>query len=121
MNTDQIMKSFLNQTLVLSATCLLLGASVVAMPAMAQAGDPAAGKAKSFACSGCHGLGGTKVAYPDVYKVPKLGGQHPAYIVAALKAYKSGERFNDTMKAQASMLSEKDMADIAAYYAADKK
>lgn len=84
-------------------------------------GDPVAGKAKSFACSGCHGLGGTKAAYPDVYKVPKLGGQHAAYIVAALKAYKSGERFNETMKAQASMLSDKDMADIAAYYAADKK
>ena len=84
-------------------------------------GDPVAGKTKAFACSGCHGLGGTKVAYPDVYKVPKLGGQHAAYIVAALKAYKSGERFNETMKAQASMLSEKDMADIAAYYAAEKK
>jgi len=94
----------------------------LALPAAAQAiGDPAAGKSKAFACTGCHGLGGTKVAYPDVYKVPKLGGQHADYIVSALKAYKNGERFNETMKAQATMLSEKDMADIAAYYAADKK
>lgn len=115
------MKSFPNQTRKLSATILLLGASVFCLPAAAQAGDPVAGKAKAFACTGCHGLGGTKVAFPDVYKVPKLGGQHAAYIVSALKAYKAGERFNDTMKAQATLLSDKDMADIAAYYAADKK
>jgi cytochrome c553 len=95
---------------------------LIPLSASAQAiGDPVAGKAKAFACTGCHGLGGTKVAYPDVYKVPKLGGQHAAYIVAALKSYKGGERFNETMKAQAAALSEKDMADIAAYYAADKK
>lgn len=101
---------------------LLLLSLSLALPAAAQAiGDPAAGKAKAFACTGCHGLGGTKVAYPDVYKVPKLGGQHADYIVSALKAYKNGERYNETMKAQATMLSEKDMADIAAYYAADKK
>ncbi len=118
------MKSFTNQTRQLSqlsATLLLLAISAFCLPAAAQAGDPAAGKAKAFACTGCHGLGGTKVAYPDVYKVPKLGGQHAAYIVAALKSYKAGERFNETMKAQATLLSEKDMADIAAYYAADKK
>ena len=81
------------------------------------AGDPAAGHARSVACTGCHGIPGTKTAYPDVYLVPKLGGQHADYIVAALKAYKNNERSNQTMKAQASALSDKDMADIAAFYA----
>ena len=52
--------------------------------------------------------------YPS-YHVPKLGGQHPEYIVAALKAYKSGDRPHSTMHAQAASLSDQDMADIAAY------
>lgn len=113
------MTSFLRTHLLRSC---LVAAAFLALPAAAQVtGDAAKGKAKAFACTGCHGLGGTKVAFPDVYKVPKLGGQHAAYIVSALKAYKSGERFNETMKAQASALSEQDMADIAAYYAANKQ
>ncbi|HYN11954.1 MAG TPA: hypothetical protein VET51_04815, partial [Burkholderiales bacterium] len=43
-------------------------------------------------CIGCHGIPGYKTAFPDVYHVPKIAGQQPAYIVNALKAYKSGER-----------------------------
>jgi cytochrome c553 len=54
-----------------------------------------------------------------VYSVPKLGGQHAAYIVKALQAYKAGERSHPTMKAIAAGLSDKDMADLAAYYAVD--
>jgi cytochrome c553 len=82
-------------------------------------GDPAAGKDKTRMCAGCHGIGGYKTAFPEVYSVPKLGGQHAAYIVKALQAYRSGERNNPTMKAIAVGLSDKDMADLAAYYAAD--
>jgi cytochrome c553 len=52
--------------------------------------------------------------------VPKLGGQHPDYIIAALKAYKAGERDHPTMQAQASTLSDQDMADVAAYFASIK-
>ena len=70
-------------------------------------------------CAGCHGIGGYKTAFPEVYSVPKLGGQHAAYIVKALQAYKSGERSHSTMKAIAADLSDKDMADLAAYYATD--
>jgi cytochrome c553 len=47
-----------------------------------------------------------------------LSGQHSEYIVAALKAYKSGQRKHKTMVAQAASLSEQDMLDIAAYFAA---
>lgn len=70
-------------------------------------------------CAGCHGIGGYKTAFPEVYSVPKLGGQHAAYIVKALQAYKAGERSHPTMKAIAAGLSDKDMADLAAYYAVD--
>jgi cytochrome c553 len=82
------------------------------------AGDAAAGKSKIFQCQGCHGIADWKTAFPEVYRVPKLGGQKPEYLVAALKAYKKGERDFATMRAIASSLSDKDMEDIAAYYGA---
>lgn len=50
--------------------------------------------------------------------MPKLGGQHAGYLVKALQAYKSGERSHPSMKGIAAGLSDKDMADLAAYYAA---
>jgi cytochrome c553 len=83
-------------------------------------GDAAAGKKKVHSCTGCHGVPGWRTAYPEVYKVPKLGGQHQAYIIAALKGYKSGERKHPTMQAIAANMSEQDMADVAAYYGAAK-
>jgi cytochrome c553 len=97
--------------------------AIAALPvaALAQApvkGDAAAGKTKAVAiCSGCHGVPGTKTAFPEVYFVPKLGGQNESYILAALKAYKAGERANQTMKGLATALNEKEMADLAAYFA----
>ena len=96
----------------------LLIAFVVALslPALA-AGDAASGAKKNFQCQGCHGIAGWKTAFPEVYSVPKLGGQKASYIVTALKAYKSGERDHPTMKAIAADLSDRDMEDIAAYYA----
>jgi len=104
----------------MSPSRFLLAAALasLALSAAAQQGDAAAGKKKTYQCEGCHGIAQWKTAYPEVYKVPKLGGQHPAYIVAALKAYKSGERNFPTMKAVAAGLSDQDMADIAAYYGA---
>jgi len=80
------------------------------------AGDPSAGRNKIYQCQGCHGISGWKTAFPEVYQVPKLGGQNAQYIVAALKQYKSGERDFATMRAIAATLSDQDMEDIAAYY-----
>jgi cytochrome c553 len=79
------------------------------------AGDPARGKELSYTCLGCHGIPDYKNVYPT-YSVPELAGQHPEYIVAALKEYKSGERSHATMHQQAASLSEQDMQDIAAYF-----
>lgn len=67
-------------------------------------------------CQGCHGIEGYRMAFPEVYSVPKLGGQHPGYIAKALQAYKDGTRTNATMRAIAAALSEQDIATLAAYY-----
>ncbi|MBC7622028.1 MAG: c-type cytochrome [Aeromicrobium sp.] len=105
-------------------TTLILALGVFVSSAFAQApaapakGDPAAGRQKAVAvCSGCHGIAGTKTAFPEVYNVPKIGNQNEAYLVAALRGYRSGERYNSTMKALAYALTEKEVVDIAAYYA----
>lgn len=97
---------------------VLAAAMAAAFSAHAQ-GDANSGKNKVFQCQGCHGIADWKTAFPEVYRVPKLGGQKPAYIVSALKAYKSGERDFATMRAIAADLSDKDMEDIAAYYGAE--
>lgn len=77
-------------------------------------GDAVIGEKKFYTCVGCHGIENYKNAYPD-YDVPKLRHQHSSYIISALQEYKSGERPHPTMHAQASTLSDQDMADIAAY------
>lgn len=79
------------------------------------AGDAAAGKVKAYTCLGCHAAPSLSNAYPT-YPVPKVGGQHADYIVAALKGYKDGSRAHKTMHANAINLSDQDMADIGAYF-----
>lgn len=97
------------------ARLLLALALVSAGTAFAQEGDPERGSFKATPCMGCHGIPGYFNVYPT-YRVPKVGGQHAEYIVSALKAYKAGDRQHSTMQAQASALSEQDMADIAAFF-----
>jgi len=71
-------------------------------------------------CIGCHGIPGYKTAFPSVYHVPKIAGQQPGYIVAALKAYKSGERSHPSMRGIAASLTEEDMKELADYYGGGK-
>jgi cytochrome c553 len=94
----------------------VLAPAVALAQGAAPAGDPAKGAQKVAMCQGCHGILGWRTAYPEVYKVPKISGQHAAYIIAALKEYKAGNRGHPSMKAIAATLSDADMADIAAYY-----
>ncbi len=79
-------------------------------------GDVKAGEKKIAMCIGCHGIKGYQSSFPEVYKVPMISGQGAAYIVSALTAYKKGERKHPTMRGIVDNLSEKDMADVAAYY-----
>lgn len=100
----------------LFASCLAL--ALVASPVLAK-GDPAKGKQLAYTCTGCHGIADYKNAYPS-YRVPKIGGQNEAYLVVALKGYKTGGRNHPTMTAQARSFSEQDIANIAAYLASLK-
>jgi cytochrome c553 len=95
----------------LAPALALLGAVSVA-----QAQDAAAGEKKAAMCIGCHGIHGYQASFPEIHKVPMISGQGAKYIVAALTAYKKGERKHPTMKGIAASLSEADMADLGAYY-----
>lgn len=107
------------------AAALAALAAVAANAAAQQApaelkGDPDRAKSKISMCQGCHGIPLFRTAFPEVYSVPLIAGQSPAYIVKALEAYKSGERNHPSMRAIARGLSAQDMADVAAYYAREK-
>lgn len=80
-------------------------------------GDAAAAHSKVAMCIGCHGIQDYRSSYPEVYNVPKLGGQNAKYIENALQAYKKGERKHPTMRGIAGSLSDQDIANVAAYYA----
>jgi cytochrome c553 len=72
---------------------------------------------RSRCAKGCHGIPDYRTAFPDVYNVPKLGGQGAAYIAKALHDYKSGARKHPTMIGIAASLSDQEINDLAAYYA----
>lgn len=80
-------------------------------------GDAAAGKAKSTTCGACHGADGNT---PIDANTPKLAGQHESYLVKVMGDYRSGARANAIMGAQAAALKDQDIADLSAYYAAQK-
>ena len=125
------MRNILRLTFALAA--LALAAPATAQQKGAEAKKPPAAETKSAGdaelahrnktamCIGCHGIPGYKTAFPEVYHVPKIAGQQPGYIVAALKAYKAGERSHPSMRGIAASLTEQDMADLAAYYGVPAK
>ena len=80
-------------------------------------GDPVAGKSKSGLCQGCHGDEGNSTET----LFPKLAGQYSVYILKQLHNYQSGVRTHDIMSAMAATIDEADLADIAAYFASQKK
>ena len=99
----------------LLVVCSVVAVATACVQAWAE-GSAAAGKQKNRLCQGCHGIADFRTAYPDVYNVPKLGGQGAAYMVKALQDYKSGARKHPSMNGIAAGLSDQDMADLAAYY-----
>ena len=94
---------------------IVLAASVGGV-ATAQAQDAKEGEKKMAMCIGCHGIPGYQASFPEVHKVPMIAGQGAKYIIAALNAYKKGDRKHPTMRGIAVTLSDKDMADLAAFY-----
>ena len=91
-------------------------ASVTPAAAAEVVGNPKAAPAKIEMCIGCHGIPGYKAAFPEVYRVPMIGGQSAKYIESALHAYKKGDRKHPSMRGIATSLSDQDIADVAAYY-----
>jgi len=109
--------SMIRTNTLIVALASALAAGTAAAQGGAPAGDAAKGREKVQMCQGCHGIDGWRTAFPEVYSVPKIAGQHPAYLEAALKAYRSGDRSHPSMKAIAASLSDQDIANLAAYYA----
>ena len=100
----------------LTLTVSAVASAQTPAPAAAPKGDPAKGKEKTRMCEGCHGIEGWRIAFPEVYHVPKIGGQHAKYIVQALHEYKTGDRSNASMRAIAGSLSDEDIENLAAFY-----
>lgn len=95
---------------------LLVAAVALLAASAAQAADPEAGRAKSQTCVACHGADGNSVN--PIW--PSIAGQHSNYLEAQLRAYRAGERDDPLMTGMAAGLSDADIADLAAYYAAQK-
>ncbi|MDQ6640587.1 MAG: cytochrome c4 [Pseudomonadota bacterium] len=81
----------------------------------ASAPEPAKGAAISTAvCAACHTSDGSRGSAAN----PIIQGQHPDYLVKQLTEFKAGKRDNPIMRAMAAPLSEADMRNVAAFYAA---
>lgn len=94
----------------------MMMAGALAVSGNALAGDAAAGEAayNGKGCVGCHGPAG-KSSNPAN---PALAGKSADVVSGALKDFKSGARQNATMSAMAAMLSDADVANVAAYLSA---
>ncbi|MGO4279620.1 Cytochrome c553 [Cupriavidus sp. OV038] len=101
-------------------TMVVLGAAATAAQAQDAKGNVDTAKDKVAMCIGCHGIPGYRASFPETYEVPMLGGQTAKYIENALKSYQKGDRKHPTMRAIAASLSDKDIADVAAYYSQQK-
>jgi cytochrome c553 len=97
----------------LLVAALALSAAPVAFAA---SGDASVGKKKSTPCAACHGAEGVSPS-PEF---PNLAGQHPDYLEAVLRHYKSGKRKNPIMAEQVKNLSPKDIMDLAAYFSSQR-
>ncbi|MBU9268139.1 c-type cytochrome [Burkholderia gladioli] len=111
------MNNFVGKQVVAAALVALLA---TASQAAGAAGNPKDGASKAAMCIGCHGIEDYRTAYPEVYRVPLLGGQNQQYLENALKAYRKKDRHFASMNAIAASLSDQDIADLAAYYASQK-
>jgi cytochrome c553 len=87
--------------------------AIASIPAQA-AGDPAAGRRKALQCQTCHGLDGMS----KLPEAPHLAGQPEPYLVKSLNDYRKGVRKHDMMTIVVEPLTDQDVADLAAYYAA---
>jgi len=94
---------------------VLIGCALAANAEITAAqGNPEAGKEKAVICTGCHGHKG--ISSKPLW--PRLAGQHAPYLALQLRAFRDGSRRNAVMEPIAATLSDADIANLAAYYAA---
>jgi cytochrome c553 len=94
---------------------LLLALLAMCSATMCDAADPKAAQARvEQICQACHGMDGNSAIADN----PKLGGQYPDYLAKALRDYQSGLRKNPIMAGFVDKLSNQDIENLAAYYAA---
>jgi len=99
----------------LTSIFVLASMTLVALSAQADSlvdGSAEAGKAKAITCTACHGPAGNSVN--PLW--PNIAGQGAPYLLAQLQAFKAGTRSEPLMTSQAMLLSDQDMADLAAYF-----
>ena len=90
------------------------GVALLATAGAGFAADPVAGRTKARACQTCHGIDGL-AKLPDA---PHIAGESPIYLESQLKAFRDGTRTHQVMSVVAAGLSDEDIADLAAWYAA---
>lgn len=98
-----------------NAPAPVVASNVVLLPAMSRPASPQAvgrGATLALACTMCHGVQGNSRS-----DAPGLAGQFPEVIIKQLADYRSGKRASAIMGALAQTLSERDAADLAAYFA----
>ena len=100
-------------TMTLRSATLLIALAFAGASTAGPTGNVAAGKSKAKVCAACHGTDGNKTL-DGTY--PKLAGQYPDYLAKALAEYRSGKRKNAIMASQALGLSDRDIANLAAYF-----
>lgn len=100
----------------IASVLMLAGVGMVAGVGDACAAQSAveSGRAKAKQCVVCHGELGIAV----LPNAPNLAGQPEAYVVEQLKAYRAGKRANEVMSVIAKPLTDADIAELAAWYAA---
>ncbi|MGL4240948.1 MAG: c-type cytochrome [Beijerinckiaceae bacterium] len=96
--------------------CAVAAACIMAavQTAAAQSGDIRSGRQLAIGCQGCHGLDGLS-KQPDA---PNLAAQPEIYLVRSMREYKTRQRRHEQMNVVAEALSEAEIANVSAYYAA---
>jgi cytochrome c553 len=112
-----VISRFLKSALTAGLIAMSAGALAQGFFPLTVDGNAARGEILAYTCTGCHGIDSAVNAYPS-YHVPKLGGQNADYIEVALQGYRAGARSHATMQAQSATLTDQDIADLAAYFAA---
>jgi len=98
----------------LTPPAAVLALALAALAGTTTAADLAAGRQKAQACAVCHGPKGLSVA-PDA---PNLAGQPALYLGNQLRAYRGGARKHEVMTVMAKPLSDDDIQNLAAWFAA---